>query len=87
MTKQKTEVYREGFSFREFKFAFKNEKLFRLPSIKNGRSYPFKEVPLIKLSKTGEGFRLCRQKKSILQVRAMVQKVNWKIKEQCKQCK
>lgn len=78
--------YHEGFIFKDFKFAFKNKQLFRLPMIKNNRFYPLREVPVISLSKTGRGFRLIREKKSISQVRSMVQKVNWTIKEQCKEC-
>lgn len=78
--------YTEGFSYLGFRFAFKNKELFRLPTIKNGRSYPLKKVPVISLSKTSKGFRLIRTKRSILQVRAMVEKVNWKINNECKQC-
>ncbi len=78
----------EGFLFEDFKYGFKKGTLFRLPSIKNGRSYPIKEVPIIKLSATSNGYRLCRVKKSIAQVHSMVEKVNWKYNNiDCRECK
>ena len=78
---------KEGFEFEEFKYGFKKGTLFRLPSTKNGRYYPIKEVPRIKLSATSEGYRLCRMKKSITQVHSMLEKVNWKYPNiNCKEC-
>ena len=79
-------TFKEGFIFREFKFALKNQILYRLPTIKNGQSYSMREVPVIPLSKTGKGYRLIRAQKSLAQVRSMIEKVNWKVKDNCKEC-
>lgn len=79
-------TYHQGFEYKNFKFAFKNKILFRLPTIKNGRNYPLREVPVISLSKTGRGYRLIRTKKSLAQVRSMIQKVNWKVNNKYFNC-
>lgn len=78
--------YKEGFLFKEFKFGWENKKLYRLPCVKNDRSYSLREIPLIKLSKTGQGYRLIRVKKSIAQVRALTKKVDWKLTNNCVEC-
>lgn len=79
-------IIKEGFIYSGFRFGFKNKKLYRLATIKNNRNYPTREVPVISLSKTAQGYRLIRTKKSLAQVRDMVEKVNWTIKERCKEC-
>lgn len=78
--------FKEGFEFEGFKYGFKKQILYRLPITKNNRNYPLRIVPIINLSKTSRGYRLCRQKKSQAQVRSMVQKVDWEINNNCKQC-
>lgn len=78
--------YKEGFKFKGFKFAFKNKRLYRLLCKKNGRVYSLREVPVIYLSKTGKGYRLIREKKSLAQIRDMTKKVNWKSSNNCKEC-
>ena len=81
-------TFKEGFFYKGFKYGIKSEILYRLPTIKDERSYPMKIVPLIKLSKTAEGYRLCRDKKSVVQIRDMVNKVHWKYPHiKCKECK
>ena len=80
-------IIKEGFEFNGFKYGLKKKVLYRLPSVKNGRSYPLKIIPVIKLSETGRGYRLVRVKKSILQVRSMIEEVNWSYNlKQCKEC-
>ena len=80
-------VFKYGFYYFGFKYGFIDNKLFRLPIEKDGRQYPLREVPRIKLSETGIGYRLVRQKKSLAQVESMLEKVNWKInKVECVEC-
>lgn len=79
-------IITSGFTYNGFKFGFKKQVLYRLPSHKSGREYPLKIVPVIQLSNTSKGFRLCRDKKSVLQVRSMIEKVKWKINDRCLDC-
>ncbi len=35
-----------GFEYKEVRYVWKDKKLFRLPYVKNNRSYSFKEIPI-----------------------------------------
>lgn len=79
--------YTEGFIYKGVKFAWKNKKLFRLPIIKDGREYGLRLVPKINITDKVKGYRICREKKSLQQIRRMTKKVNYKVTEfECREC-
>lgn len=79
--------FKEGFDYKGFSFGWYNNQLFRLPNESNGRYYGLKSVPLIKLSKSGKGYRLVRDKKSLGQVKSMTTKFKAiKVVSFCSEC-
>lgn len=82
------EHFSEGFEFNGFRFGWKKKTLWRLPTIKDGREYSMRKVPLIQITDRIKGYRIIRQKKSIAQVRALTEVVNFEVNvSDCKQCR
>ncbi len=78
----------EGFKYKSFTFAWKNQILYRLPKNKKGRHYPMREVPLIDITDNIQGYRIMREKKTLDQVRLMTDKIDVKVKKSdCKECR
>lgn len=46
MIQEITTLYRYGFIYKDVTYGWKNKKLFKLPYVKNNRSYQLKEIPL-----------------------------------------
>lgn len=73
--------YKYGFTYKGFSFGWKDKKLFRLPSFKNLKSYPLKEVPPIKMGtkkKPKTGYRVVRDRKTIDQLMLLTEIINYK---------
>ena len=69
--------YKYGFEYKGFNFGWLNKKLYRLPSTKNLRSYPLKELNEIKINKS-KGYRVVRDRKTIKQLMEMTEIINFK---------
>ena len=69
--------FKYGFEYKGLNFGWKNKKLFRLPSTKHLRSYPLRELPLIKIGKN-KGYRVVRDKKTIDQLMEITEVINYK---------
>jgi hypothetical protein len=69
--------FKYGFEYKGFNFGWKDKKLFRLPSEKNLRNYPLKELKLIKIGNK-EGYRVVRDKKTINQLMEITETINFK---------
>jgi len=46
MIQEITTLYRWGFIYKDVKYGWKNKKLYKLPYVKNKRSYALKEIPI-----------------------------------------
>ena len=68
--------YKYGFEYKGFSFGWSKKKLFRLPTTKNLRSYPLKELSKISIGKK-EGYRLMRDRKTIDQIMELTETINY----------
>ena len=46
MIQQITTLYKYGFKYKSVVYGWKNKKLYKLPYVKNNRSYKLKQIPL-----------------------------------------
>lgn len=69
--------FKYGFTYKEFNFGWRNKKLFRLPTIKNLKSYPIKELSTIDVGNK-KGYRVVRDKKTIEQLMELTEIINYK---------
>lgn len=80
-------IFEQGFKHREFKFGWLKDILYRLPTTVHGRDYSMREVPIINITSNIQGYRIIRDKKSIIQAKAMTKKVHWVVKSiHCEEC-
>lgn len=80
-------IFKIGFVYKDFKFGLKNQKLYRLPTIKNGKEYSMREVPVIWITSKIRGYRIVRDKKSLKQIEQMVESISIRVKyNDCKDC-
>jgi len=69
--------FKYGFEYKGFNFGWKDKKLFRLPSEKNLRNYPLKELSIINIGNK-KGYRVLRDKKTIDQLMELTEIINFK---------
>lgn len=70
--------YNYGFEYKNVRYAWKDKKLFRLPYIKNNRSYKLKEIPQY-VFKSTQVYNIQRDKITIKKLKEKTSKVDWKI--------
>ena len=73
--KKITTLYKYGFYYKDVLYAWKNKKLYKLPYIKNNRSYSLKEIPSY-VFKTTVIFNIQRDKLSIKKLKERTVEVN-----------
>ena len=71
-----TLTYKYGFEYKGTRYAWKDKKLFRLPYIKNNRSYSFKEIPFYCFKSTIV-YNIQRTKLTINRLKLLTEPVNW----------
>ncbi len=71
------QIYKYGFEYKGFLFGWKNKTLYRLPTYKNGRSYPLRKINHIEINNK-IGYRVVRDKKTIEQLMEMTEIINYK---------
>jgi len=71
-----TIVYNFGFEYKGVRYAWKDKKLFRLPYIKNNRSYGFKEIPFYCFKSTIV-YNIQRTKLTINRLKELTEKIKW----------
>lgn len=80
-------VFTKGFKYAGFKFGYLNNKLYRLPTRIHERNYSMRKLPIINITEKIKGYRIIRDKKSIIQMKEMLRKVNYKVKSiHCEKC-
>lgn len=70
--------FKYGFEYKDVKYGWKNKKLFRLPYVKNNRSYSLKEIHPIIIGSTF-CFNIQRDKLTIGRLKRITVGVNWKV--------
>ena len=65
-----------GFEYKEVRYGWSSKKLYRLPYIKNKRSYGFKEIPCY-VFKSTRVYNIQRDKLTINRLETLTEKVNW----------
>ena len=73
-----TLVFPYGFEYKEVRYVWKDKKLFRLPYIKNKRSYSFKEIPIY-CFKTTLIANIQKTKLTLNRMKTLTKKVDWSI--------
>lgn len=68
--------YKYGFTYKGFKFGWRDKKLYRLPSIVNNRFYPIKELSEIMIHNK-VGYRIVRDKKTIEQLKEITVQIDY----------
>lgn len=68
--------FKYGFKYKGLNYGWNNKKLFRLPSTKNLKTYPLKELKEIKINNK-LGYRVCRDKKTITQLMELTELINY----------
>lgn len=80
-------IFTQGFKYGGFRFGYLNNKLYRLPTKIHERNYSMRELPLINITEKIQGYRIIRDKKSIVQMKLMIKKVNYSVKSiHCEKC-
>ena len=67
-----------GFEYKEVRYVWKDKKLFRLPYVKNNRSYSFKEIPIY-CFKTTLIANIQKTKLTLNRMKTLTKKVDWSI--------
>ena len=75
---QEIKVYKFGFVFDNITFCWKSKKLYRMPYVKNKRSY---EIRQLKLQKVGNsfGYWICGNFKSLTNLREITKVINYEL--------
>lgn len=68
--------YNYGFEYKNVRYVWKDKKLFRLPFVKNNRSYGVKEIPKYCFKSTIV-YNIQRTKLTINRLEKLTKKVNW----------
>lgn len=71
-----TLYYQYGFEYKNVRYVWKDKKLFRLPYIKNNRSYSFLEIPAY-CPKTTIVYNIQKDKLTQNRLKSLTKKVNW----------
>lgn len=71
--------FKYGFDYKSFQFGWLDKELYRLPSKTGNRFFPLKKLKKIKVGK-GYGYRVKRDKLSLIQLEAKTKVINKKIK-------
>lgn len=71
-----TLCFNYGFEHKEVRYVWKSKKLFRLPYIKNNRSYSFKEIPIY-CFKTTLVANIQKNKLTLNRMKTLTKKVDW----------
>ena len=67
--------FKYGFNYKDFLYGWLKKELYRLPSTSGNKSYGLKRLSLIKVG-VGEGYRLKKDKLSVLQCKNMAVEIN-----------
>lgn len=70
--------FKYGFEYKGVSYGWKSKKLFRLPHVKNNRSYSLKEISPIVIGSTF-CFNIQRDKFTISKLKRITKSVNWVI--------
>ena len=65
-----------GFEYKGVRYGWSNKTLYRLPYVKNKRSYGFKEIPYY-VFKSTRVYNIQRNKLTINRLETLTKKVNW----------
>lgn len=76
--KEITTLYKFGFKLDDVYFGWKNKKLYKLPYIKNNRSYQLKEIPFYCFKSTLV-CNLFRRKYTINKLKQLTTEINIKV--------
>jgi hypothetical protein len=68
--------YSYGFEFNKVRYAWKEKRLFRLPYVKENRSYGFLEIPEYCFKSTTV-YNIQKTKKTINKLKKMTKEVDW----------
>lgn len=80
-------IFTHGFKYAGFRFGYLDSKLYRLPTKIHERNYSMRELPLINITEKIQGYRIIRDKKSIVQMKLMLKSVNFSVKSiHCEKC-
>lgn len=74
-----TTLYKYGFEYKGVVYGWKNKKLFRLPYIKNRRSYKLKEIPFYCFNSTLVA-NIQRTKLTINKLKHLTKEINIEVK-------
>ncbi len=71
-------IFKYGFTYKEVKYGWNSKKLYRLPYVKNLRSYGLKEIPSY-VFKTTTVYNVQRVKLTINRLKGLTEEVGWKV--------
>lgn len=73
-----TTLYKYGFEYNGILYGWKNKKLFKLPYVKDKRSYQLKEIPLY-LFKATFVANIQRKKLTLNKLKFLTEEINYKL--------
>jgi len=70
------QTFKYGFTYKGITYGWKNEQLYRLPSIISGRHFPLKKMNLIPIGMS-KGYRVASDRKTIPQLTELTKEINF----------
>lgn len=68
--------FKFGFNYKGLNFGWKDKHLYRLPSVKNSRTYPLKKLSLIEVGRK-KGYRVMRDRLTVDQLMEMNEVIDY----------